>query len=272
MKLQLESGKLQQQFCRGSAWEELQLLLYVSWFIWDGILPSWVIVVCEKEKHFQWITLWVRNRSWHCAKEGSDGENIHISPPRVARMHTSTSIVPWAKVTSPVVPQMTWPPILPSTGVLYACIHKPKVTGQTLNLYSHDQQPFSAKISTGFLKESGCKHCLYWALHSYNFILSPLRRRTAIIRLLSPVKPGLLRPKQAKWVTSSNKKDNLGFVSPSGVRGIKPSLTFEGYIIYQTCLSRRITFGTANFLYLRLRKVVPLSSLSPESFLFVNRG
>ena len=148
MKLQLESGKLQQQFCRGSAWEELQLLLYVSWFIWDGILPSWVIVVCEKEKHFQWITLWVRNRSWHCAKEGSDGENIHISPPRVARMHTSTSIVPWAKVTSTVFPQqMTWPPILPSTGVLYAYTTRKASLWIFIHMTSSLSQPKYQQVS-----------------------------------------------------------------------------------------------------------------------------
>lgn len=58
------------------------------------------------------------------------------------------------------------------------------------------------------------------------------------------------------------KKDNLGFVLTSGAREIKPSLTFEGYMIYikhfegyinMKCLWRRITFGTAHFLYLRLQ-------------------
>ena len=197
MKLQLESGKLQQQFCRGSAWEELQLLLYVSWFIWDGILPSWVIVVCEnfslKRKSISSESRFGSETALDTVRRKAVMGKIFTSPPAscaYAYFYLNRTL---GESDKPRLP----PDDLTTNFTLngsFVCIHKPK--GQPLNLYSYNQQPFSAKISTGFLKESGCKHCLYWALHSYNFILCPLRRTTAIIRLLSPVKPGLLRPKQ----------------------------------------------------------------------------
>ena len=155
----------------------------------------------------------------------------------------------------------------------FACMHT-QVTDQP---YPCIFIQFSAKISTGF-QESGC--CKTLSLLSSPFVQFHFKAITGNNRNNQTFIPCKTRspPKnklsilQQKWVaTKKKKKDNLGFVSPSGVKRIKPRLTLfsilGGYIT-SIFVQRRITFGIRNTSFIWGGcKVVPLSWSSPERFL-----
>ena len=164
-------------------------------------------------------------------------------------MHnSSTPIVPWhsAQGTSPIFLRKTWPPISPTLGLLHADLEWPtNPRCLWLVFFFH----FSAKIYQQVSQKVAAKPCLYWALHLHNFISKPLRETTTVLFLVkrapaqkqvvhSPSKVG--RNKQ-----KTEKKDNLGFVSASGVRR-EENPQYGGVVIWHTLLS-----DTLYFLYLR---------------------
>ena len=121
---------------------------------------------------------------------------------------------------------------------------------------------FSAKIYQQVSQKVAAKHCLYWALHLHNFISKPLRETTTVLFLVkrapaqtqvvhSPSKVG--RNKQ-----KNQKKDNLGFVSASGVRR-EENPQYGGVVIWHTLLS-----DTLYFLYLRRQSGTFVIVLSGE--------
>ena len=87
---------------------------------------------------------------------------------------------------------------------------------------------FSAKISTGF-QESGCKTLSLLSSPFVQFHFKAITGNNRNNQTFIPCKTksppkNKLSILQQKWV-ATKKKDNLGFVSPSGVKRTKPRLT-----------------------------------------------
>ena len=130
---------------------------------------------------------------------------------------------------------------------------------------------FSAKIYQQVSQKVAAKPCLYWALHLHNFISKPLRETTTVLFLVkrapaqkqvvhSPSKVGHNKQK-------NQKKDNLGFVSASGVRR-EENPQYGGVVIWHTLLSDTLCYLTHYTSFIWGDKVAPLSLSFPERFLF----
>ena len=139
-------------------------------------------------------------------------------------MHnSSTPIVPWhsAQGTSPIFLRMTCPPISPTLEPgTFAC--RPGVTDQPqMFMTSLISSIFQQDISTGF-SESGCKTLSLLSSPFAQFHFKAITRNNhGFIPCKTSSRPKTscsFSVKSGSQQTKNQKKDNLGFVSASGVR------------------------------------------------------
>ena len=137
---------------------------------------------------------------------------------------------------------------------------------------------FSGKISTGF-QESGCKTLSLLSSPFVQFHFKAITRNNRNNQTFIPCKTrsphqNKLSILWQKWVATQNKKkkDNLGFVSPSGVKGIKPRLTLFSILddIY-ICPAKNYFWHPTHFLYLRAAKWYLCLGPLLRGFFYVNR-
>ena len=164
-------------------------------------------------------------------------------------MHnSSTPIVPWhsAQGTSPIFLRMAWPPISPTLGLLHADLEWP--TNLRCLWLVFFLPFFSQDISTGF-SESSCKTLSLLSSPFAQFHFKAITRNNhGFIPCKTSSRPKTscsFSVKSGSQQTKNEKKDNLGFVSASGVRR-EENPQYGGVVIWHTLLS-----DTLYFLYLR---------------------
>ena len=153
-------------------------------------------------------------------------------------MHnSSTPIVPWhsAQGTSPIFLRMAWPPIPPTLEPgTFAC--RPGVTDQPQMFMTRVfSSIFQQDISTGF-SESGCKTLSLLSSPFAQFHFKAITRNNhGFIPCKTSSRPKTscsFSVKSGSQQTKNQKKDNLGFVSASGVRRGKPTIWWSCYLTH----------------------------------------
>ena len=195
MKFQIESGKLK-QFCRGSAWEELQLF-HVSLFIWDGILPSWVIDACEnfslKRKSISSESRFGSETALDTVRRKAVMGKIFTSTPRELRVCILLpQSYPGRKWQAPSSPRWLDHQFYPQREF---CMHTQTERPAFESLFIWSAALFSQNINR-FLKWKWLQTLSLLSSPFVQFHFKSITEKNRNNQTFIPVKPGLLRPKQ----------------------------------------------------------------------------